>query len=47
MAGQMGNKRIKTINLQIVKIIKDKNLVVVKGSVPGSNGSYVILERWS
>ncbi|PKP47729.1 MAG: 50S ribosomal protein L3 [Bacteroidetes bacterium HGW-Bacteroidetes-11] len=47
MAGQMGNKRIKTINLQVVKIIKDKNLVVVKGSVPGSNGSYVILERWS
>lgn len=47
MGGQMGNKRVKMINLQIVKIIKDKNLLLVKGSVPGSNGSYVILERWS
>lgn len=47
MAGQMGNKRRKMINLQIVKIVKDKNLLLVKGSVPGSNGSYVILERWS
>lgn len=47
MAGQMGNKRRKMINLQIVKIVKEKNLLLVKGSVPGSNGSYVILERWS
>lgn len=47
MGGQMGNKRIKMINLQIVKIVKEKNLLLVKGSVPGSNGSYVILERWS
>ncbi|MDY0102774.1 MAG: 50S ribosomal protein L3 [Lentimicrobium sp.] len=47
MAGQMGNQRRKAINLQIVKIVKDKNLLIVKGSVPGSNGSYVILERWS
>lgn len=47
MAGQMGNKRVKSINLQIVKILKEKNLLVVKGSVPGSNGSYVIIERWS
>jgi large subunit ribosomal protein L3 len=47
MAGQMGNSRVKTINLQILKIMLDKNLVIVKGSVPGPNGSYVILERWS
>ena len=47
MAGQMGNKRRKMINLQIVKIVKEKNLLLVKGSVPGSNGSYVILERWN
>ncbi len=47
MAGQMGNQRRKAINLEIVKIVKDKNLLIVKGSVPGSNGSYVILERWS
>jgi large subunit ribosomal protein L3 len=47
MAGQMGNHRTKIINLQIVKILLDKNLVIVKGSVPGPKGSYVILERWS
>ncbi len=47
MAGQMGNKRRKLINLQIVKIVKDKNLLLVKGGVPGANGSYVIIERWS
>ena len=47
MAGRMGGGRVKVINLQIVKIISDKNLVLVKGAVPGPNGSYVIIERWS
>lgn len=47
MAGQMGNKRVKMINLQIVKIDRSSNLILVKGSVPGPNGSYVIVERWS
>ncbi|HAH58611.1 MAG: 50S ribosomal protein L3 [Lentimicrobium sp.] len=47
MAGQMGNKRVKMINLQILKIVKEKNLILVKGAVPGANGSYVIIERWS
>lgn len=46
MAGRMGGNRVKVINLQIVKIIADKNLVLIKGAVPGSNGSYVIIERW-
>jgi large subunit ribosomal protein L3 len=47
MAGRMGNARRKMINLQIMKLIPEKNLVVVKGSVPGPKGSYLILERWS
>jgi large subunit ribosomal protein L3 len=47
MAGQTGNKRVKMINLQIMKIIPEKNLILVKGSVPGPNGSYLIVERWS
>ena len=34
MAGQMGNAKVKVINLQIVKIVKEKNLLLVKGSVP-------------
>ncbi|MGA2822188.1 MAG: 50S ribosomal protein L3 [Bacteroidales bacterium] len=46
MAGRMGGDRVKVINLQILKIILDKNLILVKGAVPGSNGSYVIIERW-
>lgn len=46
MAGRMGGNRVKLVNLQIVKIISEKNLVLVKGAVPGSNGSYVIIERW-
>ena len=47
MGGRMGGDRVKMINLQIMKLFPEKNLVVVKGSVPGPNGSYLILERWS
>lgn len=47
MAGQMGNTHAKMINLQVIKIDKENNLILVKGSVPGANGSYVIVERWS
>lgn len=47
MAGHQGTDRVKMINLQVLKIVPEKNLIVVKGSVPGSNGSYVIVERWS
>lgn len=47
MAGHMGNAKVKITNLQILKIVQEKNLLVVKGSVPGANGSYLIIERWS
>ena len=47
MAGQMGNVKVKVTNLQILKIVKEKNLLVIKGSVPGANGSYLKIERWS
>ncbi len=47
MAGQMGNRKVKVINVQVMKIFPDKNLIVVKGSVPGAKGSYLKLERWS
>jgi len=47
MAGQMGRRRTKLINLQIIKILPEQNVIIVKGSVPGPNGSYVIVERWS
>ena len=44
MAGHMGCERVKVFNLQIVKIIPENNLLIVKGSVPGAKGSYLILE---
>jgi large subunit ribosomal protein L3 len=47
MAGRTGGNRVKTINLQILKIVPERNLLVIKGSVPGPKGSYVIIERWS
>ena len=45
MAGQMGNERVKVQNLEILKVIAEKNLMVVKGAVPGFNGSTVIVEK--
>ncbi len=47
MGGRMGGNRVKMINLKVLKIIPEKNLIVVKGSVPGPKGSHVIIERWS
>jgi large subunit ribosomal protein L3 len=35
------------INLKIMKIIPEKNLLLIKGAVPGPNGSILIVERWS
>lgn len=47
MAGHMGARKVKVLNLKIMKIIPEKNLILVKGAVPGANGSYLKLERWS
>ncbi len=45
MGGRMGGDRVKTNNLEVIKVIADKNLIVVKGSVAGAKGSYVIIEK--
>ena len=45
MGGQMGNARVTTHNLQVLKVIPEHNLLVIKGSVPGYNGSIVIIEK--
>ncbi len=45
MAGQMGNARVKIENLQVLKVMADKNLILVKGSVPGPKGSTVTIEK--
>ena len=45
MAGQMGNSRVTVQNLQVLKVIPEHNLLLIKGSVPGSKGSIVIIEK--
>ena len=45
MAGQMGNARIKVENLQVLRVLADKNMIVVKGAVPGANNSYITIEK--
>jgi large subunit ribosomal protein L3 len=45
MGGRTGGDRVKMINLQIVKVMPEKNVLVVKGSVPGAKGSYLIIEK--
>jgi len=43
MAGRMGNDKITVQNIEVLKVIPENNLVIVKGSVPGCKGSYLIL----
>jgi large subunit ribosomal protein L3 len=45
MAGQTGNVRVKVDNLQVVKVLVEKNMVVVKGAVPGAKNSYITIEK--
>jgi large subunit ribosomal protein L3 len=45
MAGRDGGTRVKSQNLEVVKILAEKNLILVKGAVPGANGGYVIIEK--
>ncbi|MDO4210456.1 MAG: 50S ribosomal protein L3 [Bacteroidales bacterium] len=45
MGGQMGGKRVTTQNLRVLKVIPEHNLLLIKGSVPGCNGSIVIVEK--
>jgi large subunit ribosomal protein L3 len=45
MAGQTGNEKVKVQNLAIVKVVSEKNLLVVKGCVPGHKNSYVIVQK--
>ncbi|WP_448529312.1 50S ribosomal protein L3 [Raineya sp.] len=45
MAGRTGNDRVKVQNLKVLKVIPEKNLIIVKGSVPGAINSFVIIEK--
>jgi large subunit ribosomal protein L3 len=46
MAGRMGGDNVKVINLEVLRVMVEKNLILVKGAIPGHNGSYVKIERW-
>lgn len=45
MAGRTGGNRVKIQNLKVVKVMPEKNLILVSGSIPGHNNSFVLLER--
>jgi large subunit ribosomal protein L3 len=45
MAGRMGGEKVKVENLRVLKVVADKNLLVVKGCVPGHKNSYVIIQK--
>ncbi|HAW50932.1 MAG TPA: 50S ribosomal protein L3 [Flavobacteriales bacterium] len=45
MAGRTGNDRITVLNLQVMKILAEKNVLVLKGAVPGAKGSYVVVHK--
>lgn len=45
MAGQMGNKRVTLENIQVMKVMPEESLLILKGSVPGPKGSFIILEK--
>jgi large subunit ribosomal protein L3 len=45
MAGQMGNERVTIQNLQVIKILPENNLLLLKGSIPGAKGSIVLIKK--
>lgn len=47
MAGQMGNEQVTVENLEVLKVDAERNLLIVKGAVPGAKGSFVIVRKWN
>lgn len=45
MAGRMGGNKIKVMNLRVLKIVPEKNLILLKGCVPGHKNSYLTIEK--
>ncbi len=45
MAGQTGNRKVKVLNLKVLKILPERNLMVLKGAVPGHNNAFVIVRK--
>ena len=45
MAGRMGGDNVKVQNLRVLKVVAEKNLLVIKGAIPGCKNSYVIIQK--
>ena len=45
MAGRMGGEKVKVLNLRVLKVMPEKNLLLVKGCVPGHKNSYLIIQK--
>jgi len=45
MGGQMGNVKVKVQNLKVLKVVPEKNLIVIKGCIPGHNNTYVTIQK--
>ena len=45
MGGRMGNDRVKVQNLKVMRVVAEKNLILVSGSIPGAKNAFVVLEK--
>ena len=45
MAGRMGSDKVKVMNLRVLKVMPEKNILLVKGAVPGHNNSYLLIQK--
>jgi large subunit ribosomal protein L3 len=45
MGGRMGGDRVKMRNSRVEKLLPDQNLILIKGAIPGHNGSFIIIEK--
>jgi large subunit ribosomal protein L3 len=46
MSGRMGGDNVKVQNLRVVKVLPEKNLLIIKGAIPGHKNSYVTIEKY-
>jgi large subunit ribosomal protein L3 len=45
MAGHTGNEKVMSISMRVIKLLAEDNILIVKGSVPGPKGGYVIITK--
>jgi large subunit ribosomal protein L3 len=45
MAGRMGGNKVMSVSMKVVKLMAENNILIVKGSVPGPKGGYVIITK--